>query len=74
MIAVISITSSCKKNYSCECTSITSGGSSGYTSMFVYSTKSKKKDAEAWCKALADSKVSSNGVVFTATHPNCVIK
>lgn len=56
--------SSCKKNYTCECTE-TSSDPSEPASTYKYSTgKVKKKDAEAFCSNL-ESTYSFFGTTYT---------
>lgn len=47
---------SCKKNYTCECT-VTAGGQTTTTSS---TAKLKKKDAETWCTAQKGSAPGSS--------------
>ena len=59
--------SSCKKDYTCECTTSDGQGGSAKTSVTI--TESKK-DAEDACKA-GNSSVSSGGMTVTSS---CEIK
>ncbi|GAB4206777.1 MAG: hypothetical protein Fur0023_16940 [Bacteroidia bacterium] len=54
-VAIVATISSCKKNWTCECTT-TCGSTS--TTVSATSGKMKKKDAEAWCN---QGNVSSSG-------------
>jgi len=50
-VAFVASLSSCKKDYSCDCTTKDSGDSS-YSMTYSTSMKAKKKDAEEACDAL----------------------
>lgn len=56
-IASLSLVS-CKKDYTCECSSSTSG----ITFTLKTEAKSSKKSAEEWCKGLQNSTATVNGV------------
>lgn len=61
---IILFFSSCRKNYTCTCKFVFTGGD--YTT--ITQAKSTKKDAEAWCGALQSSNAQP-GVLTT-----CVLK
>jgi hypothetical protein len=61
-LSFIFLNTSCRKDYSCTCTSVFSGGS--YTSVTV--AKSTKKDAQAWCSSIEDSSAQP-GVTTTCS-------
>ena len=64
---VAAFATSCKKDYSCVCTS-TDKQSNGTieTTVDTYSAKTKKKDAEEWCKAIPKATLVGGGTSVTA--------
>lgn len=69
MLALATV--SCKKTYTCECSTITSASSQGFSISFpsksdskAYSKKMTKKQAEAACDHMAESIESSERAIF----------
>ncbi|MBI2968291.1 MAG: hypothetical protein HYY40_10840 [Bacteroidetes bacterium] len=56
--------SSCKKEYSCTCTTTDSITGAVVGASTEYTDKMKKKDSEAWCPASA---TTSGGLTVTCT-------
>ena len=61
-LSFILLNTSCRKDYSCTCTSVFSGGN--YTSVTV--AKSTKQDAAAWCSSIQVSSAQP-GVATTCS-------
>jgi hypothetical protein len=72
---VAAFATSCKKEYSCECTSIDNSGSTPETTVDIFKASSNKKDAEAWCSSLEKSTADINGTVLPNTDATtCKLK
>lgn len=66
---------SCKKDYTCECTSTSTAGSTTFTSVTSIKAKTSKKDAQAWCDAVPKASTTVNGTAATGgTPPTCTVK
>jgi hypothetical protein len=63
MICIVAaFATSCKKDYSCVCTTVDTSGSTTETTVTTFKAKSKKKDAEEWCKAIPKSTIEVLGM------------
>jgi hypothetical protein len=71
---VAAFATSCKKDYTCECTSTDTSGGKTHTTVDTFKASSKKKDAEAWCAALPKATYESNGTSTAADPMTCVLK
>jgi hypothetical protein len=67
-VATLSL-ASCKKDYTCTCTTV----ETGFTAVTVTKAKSTKKGGEAWCEAAPSSTTTVSGVAVTGTKPTCVL-
>ena len=71
---VAAFASSCKKDYECVCTATDTVSGVTETTVTTLKAKTKKKDAEEWCKGYQKSTVSVDGVTEPADAGTCVIK
>jgi hypothetical protein len=65
-VAVVAFATSCKKNYTCTCTTSVTGLASTTASS---TAKMKKKDAETWCST-GNSSSSIGGTTYATS---CVL-
>ena len=71
---VAAFATSCKKDYSCVCTSVDTSGGTPETTVTTYKASTKKKDAEAWCTAIPKSTVEVGGTSSPVDDVTCVLK
>jgi hypothetical protein len=75
MICIVAaFATSCKKDYSCVCTSTDTSNGKTHTTVDTYKAKSNKKDADAWCKAVPKSTVESGGSSSSVGEMSCELK
>jgi hypothetical protein len=65
---------SCKKDYSCVCTTVDTSNGKTETTVDTYKAKSKKTDAQAWCDAIPKSKIDVGSSSSTPTNMTCELK
>jgi len=65
---------SCKKEYSCVCTTTDTSNGVTETTVDTYKATTKKKDAQAWCDALPKAKVEVGGSTLPADNTTCALK
>ena len=71
---VVAFATSCKKDYECVCTYTDTTAGVTETTVTTLKAKSKKKDAEEWCKGFEKTTVAVGGVAEPAQVGTCVIK
>ncbi|MES2681862.1 MAG: hypothetical protein V4635_18355 [Bacteroidota bacterium] len=71
---VAAFATSCKKDYECVCTDTDTSGGTTTTYVNTIKAKTKKKDAEEWCKGFEKSTVEVGGVSEPAEMGTCAIK
>jgi hypothetical protein len=71
---VAAFATSCKKDYSCECTSVDTSNGTTTTTVDTYKASSSKKDAQAWCDAIPKSKAEVGGSPVSQTAMTCALK
>ncbi len=59
---VAALATSCKKDYTCECTSTDTTGGVTTTTVQTIKAKSSKKDAEKWCEAFPKGTATVMGI------------
>ena len=74
MICIVAaFATSCKKDYSCVCTSVDVNNGKTETTIDTFKAKSKKKDAQAWCEGLQKTKVDFAGST-SSSGATCVLQ
>jgi crotonobetainyl-CoA:carnitine CoA-transferase CaiB-like acyl-CoA transferase len=71
---VVAFATSCKKDYECVCTDTSTTAGVTETTVTTLKAKTKKKDAEEWCKGFEKSTVTVGAVAEPAEVGTCVIK
>jgi hypothetical protein len=62
MICIVAaFATSCKKDYTCVCTTVDSTGGVTQTTVDTYKAKTSKKDADEWCAAIPKSTIEVTG-------------
>lgn len=72
--AVAALATSCKKEYSCVCTTVDTTNGVTQTTVDTFKAKSNKKDAESWCKAYPKSTVQFAGSSVPVGDMTCELK
>jgi hypothetical protein len=71
----VAFATSCKKDYTCECTSTSTTNGKTSTTVDSYKAKTTKKDADAWCAAIPKSTVNVGGSPSSSSsNETCVLK
>jgi len=75
MICIVAtLATSCKKDYQCVCTSTDTNSGVTQTTVTTLKAKTKKKDAEEWCKGFEKATVEFMGVSVPAEIGTCEVK